>query len=587
MLDARAIRDRIDAEFPLEPLEPSYRGEVARRYRYRDGQGEIGIIASVTQPFCGDCTRARLSADGHLYTCLFATRGADLKTPLRAGESDEQLAQRIAGIWRAREDRYSEERAEPGRRGRARAGRDVPDRRLSPVPVDPKVVEIARAIRSAGGRALLVGGCVRDRLRGEESKDQDVEVFGLDLPALEAALGRFGEVIAIGRAFGVLQVKGVAIDFSLPRRDSKVGAGHKGFEIAFDPGLDFAEAARRRDLTINSIGLDPLTEEILDPHGGRADLERGLLRATDPAHFSEDPLRGLRVAQFAARFEMRVDPALSRLCRALDLSELSGERVLEEWRKLLLKGVRPSRGLEFLRETDLLRFFPELAGTGRCTPGAGVAPRGRLLGAQPDGDRRGGAAARRRAGRSGADVRRPAPRRGQAADDRDRERACALAEPRRARRSARGRLPRAHARADRAGRAGLGDGRAPPGPRAVREERRDREGLPPARPQARRGRRVGRAPGAGRARRPLRPHDRGSARRSSSPRATSSSRRPAIWPSSTSAPRDVVLGRHLIARGLTPGVEFGQILERCRELQDETGWDDPERILNQVLGAKT
>ena len=112
VLDARAIRDRIDAEFPLEPLEPSYRGEVARRYRYRDGQGEIGIIASVTQPFCGDCTRARLSADGHLYTCLFATRGADLKTPLRAGESDEQLAQRIAGIWRAREDRYSEERAE-------------------------------------------------------------------------------------------------------------------------------------------------------------------------------------------------------------------------------------------------------------------------------------------------------------------------------------------------------------------------------------------------------------------------------------------------------------------------------------------
>jgi cyclic pyranopterin phosphate synthase len=111
VLDAREIRDRIDAELPLEPLEPSYRGEVARRYRYRDGQGEIGIIASVTQPFCGDCTRARLSADGHLYTCLFATRGADLKTPLRAGDSDEQLAQRIAGIWHAREDRYSEERA--------------------------------------------------------------------------------------------------------------------------------------------------------------------------------------------------------------------------------------------------------------------------------------------------------------------------------------------------------------------------------------------------------------------------------------------------------------------------------------------
>ena len=111
VLDARAIRDRIDAELPLEPLEPSYRGEVARRCRYRDGAGEIGIIASVTQPFCGDCTRARLSADGHLYTCLFATGGTDLKTPLRAGESDEELAARIAGLWRAREDRYSEIRA--------------------------------------------------------------------------------------------------------------------------------------------------------------------------------------------------------------------------------------------------------------------------------------------------------------------------------------------------------------------------------------------------------------------------------------------------------------------------------------------
>src|SRR5262249_50093031 len=90
---------------------PSYRGEVARRYRYRDGAGEIGIISSVSQPFCGDCTRARLSADGHLYTCLFATSGSDLKTPLRAGEADAQLAQRISAVWRAREDRYSEIRA--------------------------------------------------------------------------------------------------------------------------------------------------------------------------------------------------------------------------------------------------------------------------------------------------------------------------------------------------------------------------------------------------------------------------------------------------------------------------------------------
>ena len=188
--------------------------------------------------------------------------------------------------------------------------------------MDPKVVEIARAVRAAGGRALLVGGSVRDRLRGVESKDFDVEVYGLDLPALERVLGHYGDVIAIGRAFGVLQVKGLGIDFSLPRRDSKTRAGHKGFEIAFDPGLDFATAARRRDLTINSIGLDPLTEEILDPHGGRDDLARGVLRATDPSHFAEDPLRGLRVAQFAARFEMTPD-ASSRLCAARSISRSS------------------------------------------------------------------------------------------------------------------------------------------------------------------------------------------------------------------------------------------------------------------------
>ncbi|NIR60671.1 MAG: polynucleotide adenylyltransferase, partial [Gammaproteobacteria bacterium] len=112
----------------------------------------------------------------------------------------------------------------------------------------------------------------------------------------------------------------------LPRRDSKRGPGHRGFDIAFDPGLDFTEASRRRDLTINSIGLDPLSGEILDPHGGRGDLDRRVLRATDARHFAEDPLRGLRAAQFAARLEMSPDAELTALCRRLDLSELAPER---------------------------------------------------------------------------------------------------------------------------------------------------------------------------------------------------------------------------------------------------------------------
>jgi cyclic pyranopterin phosphate synthase len=109
---AAEIVATIGAEFPLEPLEPAYRGEVARRYRYRDGAGEIGVIASVTQPFCGDCSRARLSADGKLYTCLFASRGHDLRAPLRAGESDEAIGERLGRIWRGRNDRYSEIRSE-------------------------------------------------------------------------------------------------------------------------------------------------------------------------------------------------------------------------------------------------------------------------------------------------------------------------------------------------------------------------------------------------------------------------------------------------------------------------------------------
>ena len=102
----------IDAELPLEPLEPNYRGEVAKRWRYRDGEGEVGVIASVTQPFCGDCSRARISAEGRLYTCLFAARGHDLRALIRSGASDDDLRDAIGGLWRVRADRYSELRSE-------------------------------------------------------------------------------------------------------------------------------------------------------------------------------------------------------------------------------------------------------------------------------------------------------------------------------------------------------------------------------------------------------------------------------------------------------------------------------------------
>ena len=111
VVPAAEIVRRIGEQLPLEPVDPAYRGEVARRYRYADGSGEIGVIASVTQPFCGECTRARLSADGKLYTCLFAVRGSDLRALLREGASDEELAGALTAIWGAREDRYSELRS--------------------------------------------------------------------------------------------------------------------------------------------------------------------------------------------------------------------------------------------------------------------------------------------------------------------------------------------------------------------------------------------------------------------------------------------------------------------------------------------
>ena len=250
--------------------------------------------------------------------------------------------------------------------------------------LDPRVIEIAEAVRDAGGRAVVVGGFVRDRLLGARMQgvDADVEVFGLGVERFEALLASFGKVHAVGRAFGVFRAAGIDADFSLPRRDSKRGPGHRGFDVAPDPWLDFGEAARRRDLTVNSMGLDPLTGEVFDPHGGRRDLERGALRATDPAHFREDPLRGLRVAQLAARLEMPPDDELVALCRALDLDELSGERVFDEFRKLLLRAAKPSIGFAVLEDTGLLRFFPELdalrgvpqdpewhpEGTSGCTP---------------------------------------------------------------------------------------------------------------------------------------------------------------------------------------------------------------------------
>jgi tRNA nucleotidyltransferase (CCA-adding enzyme) len=221
-------------------------------------------------------------------------------------------------------------------------------------------------LRAAGGRPYLVGGAVRDALLGLPVKDFDIEVFGLPAEALRAVLASAGRVDVVGEAFTVFKLSGLpgvegAVDVSLPRRDSKVGPGHRGIAATGDPHLDVAEAARRRDFTINALLYDPRAREIVDPHGGRADLEARRLRAVDAATFGDDPLRALRAVQLAARFELEVDEATSRLCASMPLGELPAERVWGEVEKLLLRAPRPSRGLRLLRDWGMLEVVaPEL-----------------------------------------------------------------------------------------------------------------------------------------------------------------------------------------------------------------------------------
>ncbi len=218
---------------------------------------------------------------------------------------------------------------------------------------------ITRKVNAAGGRALLVGGSVRDALLGRAAKDLDFEIYGLEPEALRSLLGEDFGLDLVGRAFGVLKVRGLPIDVGIPRRESKRGLGHKGFEVHSDPFMTFEDAARRRDFTLNALGYDPRTGEIVDPHGGVRDLEAGVLRHTSE-QFVEDPLRVLRAMQLAARFDFRVDDATVALCRAIEPEGLPRERILDEWKKLILLGTRISRGLSFWRDCGWVQYTPEL-----------------------------------------------------------------------------------------------------------------------------------------------------------------------------------------------------------------------------------
>jgi len=229
----------------------------------------------------------------------------------------------------------------------------------------PLAEAIARAVRDAGGRALIVGGWARDTLLGRVSKDIDLEVFGVEASALKALLETFGRVDTVGESFTVYKIAG--LDVSLPRRESKTGRGHKGFTVVGDPTLSMEDAARRRDFTINAISFDPLTGEYLDPFNGRADLAAGILRVVDSATFADDSLRVLRALQFAARFELTLDERTKEICRAIPLDDLPSERVWGEIEKLLLAAERPSIGFALALELGVIdALFPGLKALVGC-----------------------------------------------------------------------------------------------------------------------------------------------------------------------------------------------------------------------------
>ena len=235
--------------------------------------------------------------------------------------------------------------------------------------LDPKLLkiteELSKLFYKNGGYLLLVGGSVRDLLIGISPHELDFEARGLSLEQIKKLLSEKFRCDEVGKAFGVLRIKGFPIEIALPRTEKKSGIGHKGFDVEIDPNLPFENAVRRRDFTINAMALDPLKRVLLDPCNGREDLRNRILRHVGPA-FCEDPLRVLRGMQFIARFDLSPNQKTVDVCKSMEMENLAPERIFEEWKKLILKGKNISGGLNFLKDTGWVKFFPELSALIGC-----------------------------------------------------------------------------------------------------------------------------------------------------------------------------------------------------------------------------
>lgn len=223
---------------------------------------------------------------------------------------------------------------------------------------------VINRIIQVGGTPCVVGGAVRDFVMGIEPKDYDIEVFDLLQDELIQILSEFGKVDLVGKSFGIIRfvTEGQAFDFSSPRKDNKIAAGHTGFDVTIDPFMSFIDSAKRRDLTMNGLIYDIKNDDVIDPFGGLIDIHRKEIRHISDEQFSEDPLRVLRIMQFAGRFDMGVHKDTNWQCYSLidNLKEISTDRIWIEWEKWASKSIKPSKGLHFLWISCVSYMWPEI-----------------------------------------------------------------------------------------------------------------------------------------------------------------------------------------------------------------------------------